>query len=119
MLYLIRILTSLFLIFIYQNARCGMTSGTLAVTANVGGASNCVLGAVRNMIFPNYNPLDANPDFATGSLTVTCAANLPYDVGINQGQGAGATEEHRLVTRVGGKQELNYALFQDGRRLIC
>jgi spore coat protein U-like protein len=117
MLYSVRILTCLVMIFICQKAVGGVATGTLSVTANVGGASNCTLGAVNNMIFPNYNPLDTNPDYATGSVIVTCVADFPYDVGINQGQGAGATEEHRLVTRVGGQQELNYALFQDANHI--
>lgn len=117
MLYSVRILTCLIMIFICQKVMGGTATGILSVTANVGGASNCTLGSVTNMIFPNYNSADTNPDYATRSLTVTCVANLPYDVGINKGQGAGATEEHRLVTRVGGQQELNYALFQDANHI--
>jgi spore coat protein U domain-containing protein, fimbrial subunit CupE1/2/3/6 len=117
MLYSVRIVVCLVMVFICQKVVGGTATGVLSVTANVGGASNCVLGTVTNMIFSNYSSVDTNPDDATGSLTVTCTANLPYDVGINQGQSAGATEEHRMVTRVGGQQALNYALFQDANHI--
>jgi spore coat protein U domain-containing protein, fimbrial subunit CupE1/2/3/6 len=102
------------MIFICQKA-VGLTiSGILPVTATVINGGNCSLGGVRNMLFPQYSPLNSNPDDATGSVTVTCTPGMAYDIGINQGQSAGATEEHRMVTRRGGKQELNYGLFQDG-----
>lgn len=111
MLYLVRVLTGLLLVFIAKNAICGAATGTLAVTANVGGPSNCVLGMVNNMLFPNYSALATKPDVATGAFTINCVANLPYDIGINKGQGVGATEEQRKVTRLGGGQVLNYQLF--------
>lgn len=117
MLNIVRVLTSLLLVFICQNAVGAIATGILAVTANVGGATNCVLGGVRNIIFPNYSPLDSNPDYATGSITVTCVANLPYDIGINKGQSADATETQRMLLRIGGKQKLRYALFQEGNHV--
>ncbi|WP_218813710.1 Csu type fimbrial protein [Rickettsiella endosymbiont of Dermanyssus gallinae] len=117
MLYLVRILAGLFLVFICQSAVSATATGALAVTANVGGAENCVLGMVNNMVFPNYSPFDGKPDDATGSLTVNCIANLPYDVGINKGQGNGATEDQRKATILGGSQELNYNLFQDANHV--
>lgn len=117
MLYSVRVLTCLIMIFICQKALGGVANGTLTVTANVGGTSNCILGTVTNMIFPNYNSVDTNPDYATGTLTVNCVAHLPFDVGITKGQSAGATEDHRMVTRVGGQQELNYALYQDANHI--
>ncbi|MES2997974.1 MAG: spore coat U domain-containing protein [Pseudomonadota bacterium] len=116
MLTIVRVLTSLLLAFICQNAMGAMATGTLAVTANVGGATNCVLGGVKNIIFPNYSPLASNPDYATGSITVSCVDNLPYDVGISKGQSADATETQRMLVRIGGGQ-LHYALFQEGNHV--
>lgn len=113
MLYGIRILTCLIMIFICQKVVGGVATGTLAVTANVGGVSNCTLGSVTNMLFPNYSSLNSKPTDATGTITVNCVNNIPYDIGIDKGQGASATEEQRLLTRVAGKQELNYNLYQD------
>ena len=115
MLYLVRILVGLFLVFICQQAFSATATGALAVTANVGGVSNltCVLSVNTNMLFSPYSPLSSKPDDATGSLTINCTPNLAYDIGIDKGQGNGATEAQRKVTILGGKQELNYHLFQD------
>ena len=119
MLYLVRILAGLLLLFVCQNAVSGTATGTLTVSARVGGevASTCVLGMVKNINFPNYNPFNSAQDDATGSLTVNCTVNLPYDVGINKGQGNGATEDQRKVTILGGSQELTYNLFQDANHV--
>jgi len=104
---------SLLFVLVFQNAMCLTITNTLAVTATVGGGANCVLGSTTNMRFPNYYPLNFNPDYAIGTVTVTCLPNLVYDIGIDKGQGTGATEEHRLLTKQGGNQQLNYDLFQD------
>lgn len=119
MFYLVRVLVGLFLIFIWQNALSGTAAGALAVTANVGGGANstCVLSVRANMLFPNYSPLSSKPDDATGSLTINCTPNLAYDIGIGKGQGNGATETQRKATILGGKQELNYNLFQDANHV--
>jgi spore coat protein U-like protein len=108
-----KFLISLLLFLLFQNVMCLTITNTLAVTATVGGGANCVFGSTSNMRFPNYNPLYTSPIYATGIVTVTCLANLAYDIGIDKGQGAGATENHRLLTKQGGNQVLNYGLFQD------
>ena len=95
MLYSVRILICLVLVFICQKALGLTSSGTLSVTANVGGVSNCTLGSSTNMLFPNYSPLNSNPTDATGTITVTCVNNVPYDIGIDKGQGSRATRTHR------------------------
>lgn len=114
MLYSVRVLACLVLIFICQKALGLTITGTLPVTANVINGGNCTLGGVTNMIFPLYSPLNSQPDYATGTVTVACTTSMPYDIGINKGLSNGATEENRLLTRRGGKQELKYGLFQDG-----
>lgn len=115
MLYSVRILTCfLVILFISQKAVSLTISGSLPVTATVINGGSCTLGGVTNMIFPLYSPLNSQPDYATGSVTINCTANMSYDVGINKGLSDGATEENRLLTKRGGKQELKYGLFQDG-----
>lgn len=110
---LIKLLIS-FLILLFFQAAVGLTiTNTLAVTATVGGGANCTFGSTTDMKFPNYYSLNSNPDYATGTLTVSCIPNLAYDIGIDKGQGAGATENYRLLTKQGGNQQLNYGLFQD------
>lgn len=101
------------MIFICQKALGLTITGTLPITATVVNGGNCTLGRVTNMIFPQYSPLNSQSDYATGSVTVTCTKGMPYDVGINKGLSSGATEENRLLTRRGGKQQLKYGLFQD------
>ncbi|TLY47555.1 MAG: spore coat U domain-containing protein [Gammaproteobacteria bacterium] len=113
MLYSVRVLTCLIMIFICQKALGLTITNTLAVTAIVGGGANCKFGTVTNMRFPNYYSFNSNSDNATGTVTITCIPSLSYDIGIDKGQGAGATEDHRLLTKQGGNQLLNYGLFQD------
>ena len=112
--YLIKFSIILLFFLIFQDAGCFTITNTLAVTATVGGGANCTFGSTTDMKFSNYYSLDSNPDYATGTVTLTCLPNLAYDIGIDKGQGAGATEEHRLLTKQGGNQQLNYGLFQDG-----
>ncbi|WP_342219828.1 spore coat U domain-containing protein [Rickettsiella endosymbiont of Miltochrista miniata] len=103
------------LFFLFLQDAMGVTiNNNLAVTATVGGGANCTFGSTTDMKFPNYYSLDSNPDYATGTVTLTCLPSLAYDIGIDKGQGAGATEDHRLLTKQGGNQQLNYGLFQDG-----
>lgn len=110
---LIKLLISFLILLFFQDAVGFTVTNTLAVTATVGGGANCTFGSTTDMKFPNYYSLNSNPDYATGTVTVTCIPNLAYDIGIDKGQGAGATEEHRLLTKQGGNQQLNYGLFQD------
>ncbi len=65
------------------------------------------------MLFPNYFPFNPSSDDATSSIVVTCNVGIPYDIGINQGQGAGATVNHRLMTETTPKTIglLPYSLF--------
>ncbi len=110
---LIKVSMSILLCLIFQDAKCLTITNTLAVMATVGGGANCTFGSTTNMQFPNYYPLNSNPDYTTGTVTVSCIPNLAYDIGIDKGQGAGATENHRLLTKQAGNQQLNYGLFQD------
>lgn len=109
----IRCLVSFLFFLVFQNARCLTITNILSVTATVGGGANCTFGSTTNMKFPNYYSFNSNPDYATGTVTVTCIPNLAYDIGVDKGQGAGATEDHRLLTKQDGNQQLNYGLFQD------
>jgi spore coat protein U domain-containing protein, fimbrial subunit CupE1/2/3/6 len=104
---------SLLFILVFHDVMGFTINNNLGVTATVGGGANCTFGSTTNMKFPNYYSFNSNPDYATGTVTVTCIPNLAYDIGIDKGQGAGATENHRLLTKQGGNQQLNYGLFQD------
>jgi len=104
---------SILFFLVFQDVMGVTINNTLGVMATVGGGANCTFGSVSDMRFPNYYSFNSNPDYATGTVTITCIPNLAYDIGINKGQGAGATETHRLLTKQGGNQLLNYGLFQD------
>ncbi|MFZ2485341.1 spore coat U domain-containing protein [Rickettsiella endosymbiont of Litargus connexus] len=110
---LIKFAIGFLLFLVLQDAMCVTINNTLAVMATVGGGANCTFDSTTNLKFPNYYPLTSNPDYATGTVTVTCIPNLAYDIGIDKGQSAGASEFHRLLTKQGGSQQLNYNLFQD------
>ncbi|MGC1854990.1 MAG: spore coat U domain-containing protein [Candidatus Aquirickettsiella sp.] len=110
---LIKFSMGLLLCLIFQDAMCFTITNNLSIMATVGGGANCTFGSTTNMQFPNYYSLNSNPDYATGTVTVSCIPNLAYDIGIDKGQGAGATENRRLLTKQGGNQQLNYGLFQD------
>ncbi|BBB14873.1 spore Coat protein U domain family [Candidatus Rickettsiella viridis] len=121
MLYLVRIWAGLFLIFIWQNALSGTVAGALAVTAKVGGDDKCVINGVTNLIFPSYNSFNPKPDDASGSMTVTCTANLAYEVGMGRGDGAEVKKgQHRTCIKndrgeelLNGGDSLEYNLFSD------
>lgn len=104
----------LLLFFVSQNA-IAQATGTLTVTATIGSISDCVVDSVTPMIFPNYSPLNSSPDEATASIVVTCGFGMPYDVGIDEGHGPGATENDRMMTEMVPEVTglLPYGLFKD------
>ena len=105
----------LLLFFVSQNAIAQTAMGTLAVTATVGSVSTCLLNSVTPMIFPNYNPINSHSDDATASISVTCGTGIPYDVGIDEGHGLGATQDDRIMTETSPETTglLPYGLFQN------
>lgn len=116
MRYFIKLSISFLFLLFFQDVMGVTINNTLRVMATVGGGTNCTFGTVSNMKFPNYysfNSNNSNANDATGTVTITCIPNLAYDIGIDKGQGAGATEDHRLLTKQGGNQLLNYGLFRD------
>ena len=110
---LIKFAIGFLLFLVLQDAMCVTINNTLAVMATVGGGANCTFDSTTNLKFPNYYPLTSNPDYVIGTITVTCLQNLAYDIGIGKGQGVGASETHRALTKQGGSEQLNYNLFQD------
>ena len=52
---------------------------------------------------------------ATATMEVTCTDTTPYDIGLNEGLGAGATTSVRQMTS--GGETIAYALFQDAGRV--
>jgi spore coat protein U-like protein len=92
----------------------GITTVTTNFTVTVLVQAACAFYSTTNLSFGTYTGLLVN---ATSSLTLQCTDTTPYNVGLNAGNGAGATVTNREMTGP-GSSVLNYALFQDAARSI-
>ena len=54
---------------------------------------------------------------AASALTISCPAGLPYQIGLDQGTGLGASTANRFMTGPGAAQ-VKYLLFTDSARTI-
>lgn len=89
------------------------SSGVFVVSATA--VESCVVNAGA-LAFGTYDPLMPVATDAVSDLTVTCTADVIYDVGLNAGTGVGATTNTRLMTR--DDQTLAYFLYRDGARSL-
>jgi spore coat protein U-like protein len=89
----------------------GTATTTFTVTATV--PTTCSI-ATNNLNFGTAGVLTANMD-ATTTLSPTCTNGTPYNVGLNAGNGAGATVTTRKMTS-GSGATVNYALYQNSTR---
>jgi spore coat protein U-like protein len=80
----------------------------IPVTATV--LSACAVVAAP-LVFGNYDPTAASALTANTNVLVTCTFGTPYNVGLNQGLGTGATITNRKM--MWGANTLTYQLFQD------
>lgn len=87
------------------------TTTTFTVTATV--VSTCSVSAT-DLSFGNYDPVSVSDLDATNTVTVTCTDGTAYDVGLDEGTGAGATVATRKLTNAGNT--LDYTLYQDAPR---
>lgn len=74
----------------------------------------CIVSA-NNLSFGNAGSLANNVD-ATTSISVQCSNGLPYEVGLNAGNGAGATVSDRKMTL--GGASVSYALYSNSTRTM-
>jgi len=90
-------------------------AGSVSVTA---GASNwtgtvinyCNIGTA-SVVFGTVGLLTGNVDSNTGTVGALCSNGMPYAIGLDAGQGPGATVAARVMTN-GGVQVV-YSLYQD------
>lgn len=82
-------------------------STTMAVTATV--ASDCTVTA-NPLAFGSYAGTALN---VSTTISVTCTNTTPYNVGLTQGNGSGASVTNRLMTNTatGSTQTLGYQLL--------
>lgn len=89
-------------------AQAATDTTSFTVTATV--LASCDVSAA-NLLFGNYDPVSATPRDVATTVTVICTNGTTYDVGLNQGVGAGATHAARRMTHAG--QTLTYSLYSD------
>lgn len=86
------------------------TSTSFTVTATV--RTNCTV-SVTNMNFGTVAALSTNVD-ASSSVTARCTNGTPYNVGLNVGNGVGATVANRKMTS--GGSTVSYSLYTNSGR---
>ena len=91
-----------------QAAQAATATSTIAVSATV--LSFCSLTALP-LAFGNYSSALVN---ATTTLAVVCTVGTTYSVGLDLGQGTGATVTQRRMTL--NTSQLSYALYSDAAR---
>lgn len=75
--------------------------------------AECEITSTETLDFGTEGVLSADVD-ASATMEVTCTDATPYDIGLNEGLGAGATTEVRQMTS--GGETIAYGLFQDTGR---
>jgi spore coat protein U-like protein len=86
-------------------------TSSMGVSALV--ATGCTIVAAP-LAFGTYDPNSGSPNDATTTVTVLCTVGTPYNVGLNQGGGTGATVATRKMNN--GTDNLNYTLYKDSGR---
>lgn len=88
------------------------TTDQFTVSANV--LATCTIAA-NDLSFGDYDPAALAPNDANSTISVKCTSGTPYNVGLNAGNGSGATVTDRKMTGPNGAT-LNYGLYQDAAR---
>ena len=100
-----------------QPASAATATATFQVTATVLGA--CIVSTPPTLAFGAYS---ASADsLSTTNFNVTCTVGTPYSVGLNGGNGVGASTTNRLMTSAtapAGNNLLNYSLYRDTGRTV-
>ena len=75
---------------------------------------SCIVASTNPLDFGSQNVLAANVDQTT-TLSVQCTPGTAYNIGLDAGTGAGATEALRKMTGPGAAT-VDYSLYQDSGR---
>lgn len=98
-----------------MNVELPPLSSTAVFVVSATAVDSCVVNA-NALAFGTYDPLMSVATDGVSDITVTCTADVIYDVGLNAGTGAGATTNTRRMTR--DDQTLAYSLYRDGARSL-
>lgn len=99
-------------LFVSSAAMSATSTTTFGVHATVEAACNV---SASELVFGNFSALGGARD-ATGFLLITCSNSTPYDIGLDAGDGTGATVSDRLMTHSDGSSTLAYSLYSDPGR---
>ncbi len=90
-------------------AIAGTATATIDVTATID--ASCTVSSTP-VAFGSYNPASANPNYATGAVTVGCVKGSVPNVALSGGQNQGATTTDRAMKNATGTDLLTYSLFK-------
>ncbi len=90
----------------------GSQSKTTSFTVTATVSSNCTL-SVASVSFGNYTGARSQP--GATPITLNCTSTVTFNIGLDAGQGSGATTTTRKMTSK-ASGTLNYQLFQDSAR---
>lgn len=97
---------------LFANSTLAATTDTFQVTATV--AASCLVSAT-DLNFGAYEPLDGALD-GTSTITATCTAETPYEIGLSAGTGTPATTTRAMTGSDGASTQLDYELYSDTTR---
>jgi spore coat protein U-like protein len=97
--------------FTAANARAATPStGSMQVSMTI--QAECKLQAAStSLLFGSHGVIDSNVDAQT-TLGVQCTNSTPYSIGLDPGQGSGATVSARLMTGA-ANTTVAYAVYKD------
>ena len=90
-------------------ADAGTATTTMGVSMTI--AAGCSVAGGSTIAFGTQSALSAATT-ATGTLSVTCTNSTPYNVGLDQGGGSGATVTARKMTGP-SSATITYGLYQN------
>jgi spore coat protein U-like protein len=100
--------------FVSQAANAATATGQFNVTITI--QSNCVVVSATDLAFGTQGVISANID-AQSTISVQCTNTTPYNIGINAGNGAGATVAARKMTGPAAAT-VTYSAYRDAARTL-
>src|SRR3974390_2576824 len=104
---------ALFLLPFAGASHAATATSTFSVQMTV--TSSCVINSTATLNFGSQGVLVANVN-GTSALAVQCTNPTPYNIGLDQGLGSGATVAARKMTN--GPNTITYTLYSDTNRTV-
>ena len=96
------------LLFANSAMAAGTDTATFQVTATV--ADSCLVSATP-LAFGAYNPAAVKD--GTSTITVTCTAKTPYEIGLDAGSGTPVVTTRAMTGSDGASTQLDYELYTE------